>query len=255
MKTVLSLKTRLQCGLGLLLALVMLSTFMPFNAMADNYGGYIPDIALTEDYRFASITPTSSGFSATITGGGNTVAFGPGSRIEQPINAATQIPQTMRVYEEFPAGSPAPAVVIHLVHGMMLSTVVPGFTGTGNNRTFNAANLPTHLQGVVSHGRWIPSDPIVQNRSGNTLQGLSGTLIFLLAAGTTEAEIAPQVAAERIFSQTGSPGRLHSHAIRVETYTNIYTTASELQSQTFSELHAHLAGLTAQSEATWKSIF
>jgi len=201
------------------------------------------------------LVPFNGGFSATIISGAQTVNFGAGSRIELPSAGATTTPQTVRIYEEFPTGQTASAVVMHLNRGLQLGIEVPGFTGTGNNRTFNLAALPSHLEGIVIGGRWIPPDPVVQDRTGNTLQSHSGTLVYLLAAGTTEVEIAPQVSAERIFSQTGSPGRLHSDIIQVKTFADIGLTVADLQSQTFAGFNAHIAGLTAQNETTLEEYF
>jgi len=234
----------------------------------NNYYDYNYEYSYEQDYKYEEkyeeeeleeylipIVPFNGGFSVTITGGGSTVDFGAGSIFTMNNHEAHNSSQTVRISDGFPAGSQAPVVVMYLEHGMELGVVVPGFTGTGNNRTFNLANLPPHLDGIVTGGRWIPSDPLVQDRTGHTFQANSGMLVYTLASGTLAVEVSPQIRPQRNFGATANPGITRTNPISVETFTNVDLNAANLSTLSAAEVRERIEAASVHNVAKLETYF
>ena len=187
---------------------------------------------------FAGMTPAYGFFNATIEHGSNTVPFGLGNRFERPMLA--QLDQRLNISEVFGDGSGV--IVIEINNGIRLGTVVPGFTGTGHNRTFNPTNLPLHLQGVVTGGRWIRSPEIVQNITGNRFQPLSGTLIYTIAPNSGVV-LTPHVNCDYAFL-VGAIDQVFSNAITVSSFENVGIIGSNLDTLSDDEIFAQLNAAT-----------
>jgi len=259
------LKTKAKRMLALVLVLVLVVGAIPVVGIngSETYevGDSVPvDVATTSpgavEVTLVEPVPLGGNFTARIESSGQApVYFGVGSRVEVPLSQAHLIAQTVRIEAPIAVNAPAPAIVIHIENGLMLGGVVPGFTGTGHNRVFNVANLMYPLPGVVTHGTWLPAPPVVQNRTGNTAQPLSGTLVYFIAQGIDTVGIALEVLADALFSVTGNPGMLYTDIVRVETFANINMTPAQLQEQTSSSFNTHIAGLTPYQTITLEEYF